>query len=175
MKMEVADGRAEKAESGMAGGGGHFADLAVAAFLEGEFEPAGGDVLADSDRGIARRDVRMDLLGLGGEGFLAFYDNAGAELLNGGLGDFAFDLGPVGAGVGLLWVEELRVQSRLVGEKEESFAISVEAAEGVDVWGETELGQGALSGVVGGELGEDAEGFVEGEEHRSFLATDGRG
>jgi hypothetical protein len=30
-----------------------------------------------------------------------------------------------------------------------------------------------LSGVVGGELGEDSEGLVQGENHQSFLATDG--
>ncbi len=173
--MEVADGHAEKAEGGMAGGGGHFADLAVAAFLEGEFEPAGGDVLAGADGGIARRDVRMDLLGLGGEGFLAFYDNAGAESLQRAFSHLPFHLRPVGAGVGVFWIEEFRVQSRFVGEKEESFAISVEAAEGIDVLWEIEFGESALSGVVGGELGEDAEGFVEGEEHWSFLATDGRG
>jgi len=109
---------------------------------------------------MARRDVGMDLLGLGREGFLAFYDNAGAELFQGGLGDFAFDLGPVGAGVGVGWVEEFGVESGFVGEKEEAFAVAVEAAEGVDVLGEMEFGQGALSGVVRRELGEDAVGFV---------------
>jgi hypothetical protein len=57
-------------------------------------------------------------------------------------------------------IEEFGVESRFVGEKEESFAVAVEAAEGVDVWGKTEFGQGALSGVVGGELGEDSEGLV---------------
>jgi len=34
-EMEMADGYAEEAEGGMAGGGGHFADLAVSAFVEG--------------------------------------------------------------------------------------------------------------------------------------------
>jgi len=174
-EVEVADGYSEEAESWMACGGGHFADLAVAAFLEGEFEPAGGDVLADSDGRIAWGDVGVDLLGLGGERFTAFYDKAGAEFLEGGLGDLAFDLGPVGAGVGFFRVEEFGVESGFVGEKEEAFAVAVEAAEGVDVRGDAEFGEGALSGEVGGELGEDAERLVEGEEHRSFLATDGRG
>jgi hypothetical protein len=63
--------------------------------------------------------------------------------------------------VGVFWVEEIGVESGLVGEKEEAFAVAVEAAERVDVFWEMELGQGALSGVIGGELGEDAVGFVQ--------------
>jgi hypothetical protein len=177
-EMELADGDAEEAEGGVGDGGGHFADLAVAAFLEGEFEPAGGDVQADADRGIAGgdeegcgsgRDGRaarapwfwVDAGGLGGEGLAAFDEDAGAELLEGGLGEFAFDLGPVSAGVGVFGVEEMGVESGLVGEKEEAFAVAVEAAERVDGFREAEFGQGALSGVVGGELGEDAVGFVQ--------------
>jgi hypothetical protein len=159
--MELADGDAEEAEGGVAGGGGHFADLAVAPFLEGEFEPAGGDVLADTDRGIAGGEVGVDLMGLGGEGLASFYDNAGAELLEGGLGDFAFDLGPVSAGVRVFRVEEFGVEAGFVGEKQESFTVAVETAEGVDAFGKTEFGERALSGVVGRELGEDAVGFVQ--------------
>ena len=64
--MEVADGDSEEAEGRVAGGGGHFADLAVAAFLEGECDPRRGDVLADADGGITGRDVGTDLFGLGG-------------------------------------------------------------------------------------------------------------
>jgi hypothetical protein len=81
--------------------------------------------LADADRGIARGDVGVDFFGLGGEGLAAFYNKAGAEFLEGGIVDFAFDLGPVGAGVGLLGVEELGVESGFVGEKEEAFAVAV--------------------------------------------------
>ena len=177
-ELELADGDAEEAEGWVVDGGGHFSDLAIAAFVEGEFEPAGGDVLADADRGIAGgdeegcgsgRDGRaarapwfwVDAGGLGGEGLAAFDDNAGAKFFEGGLGDFAFDLGPVGAGVGVFGVEELGVEAGFVGEEEEAFAVAVEAAERVDGFWEAEFGQGALSGVVGGELGEDAVGFVQ--------------
>ena len=75
-------------------------------------------------------------------------------------GRLPFDLGPVSAGVGVCWVEEFGVESGFVGEKEESFAVAVETTEGVDVLWEMEFGEGALSGVVGGELGEDSEGLV---------------
>ena len=123
--MEVADADANEAEGREAGGGGHFADLAVAAFVKGEFEPAGWDALADADWGIAGRKVGADLFGFGGEGLASFYDNAGAELLQGGIGDLAFDLGPVGAGVRIFRIEEFGVEARFVGEKEESFAVAV--------------------------------------------------
>jgi hypothetical protein len=142
-------------------GCGHFADLAVAAFVEGEFEPAGGDVLADADRGIAGGNVGVDAFGFSGEGCFSFDEDAGAKLFEGGLGEFAFDVGPVSAGVGVFGVEEIGVESGFVGEKEEAFAVAVEAAERVDGFREAEFGQGALSGVVGGELGEDAVGFVQ--------------
>ena len=55
-ERELADGYPEEAEGWVADGGGHFADLAVAAFAEGEFEPARRDVLAGADGGIARGD-----------------------------------------------------------------------------------------------------------------------
>jgi hypothetical protein len=64
--------------------------------------------------------------------------------------------------MGVFRVEQLGVQSGFVGKEKEPFAVAVEAAEGVDVFWETELRQGALSGVIGGELGEDAVGFVKG-------------
>jgi hypothetical protein len=82
-------------------------------------------------------------------------------------------LGPIGAVVSVLRIEEFGVESGFVGEKEESFAVTVETSERVDVWWKTEFGEGTLSGVVGRELGEDAVGLVEGEKHQSFLATDG--
>jgi hypothetical protein len=113
--MEFTDGYSEEAEGWEADGSGHFADLAVAAFVEGEFEPAGWDVLAEPYRRIAGRKVGVDALGFGGESFAVFYDKSGAELLQGGFGDFAFDLGPVGAGMGVFWVEKFGVQSGFVG------------------------------------------------------------
>jgi hypothetical protein len=158
--MELTDGYSEEAESWEADSGGHFADLAVTAFVKGEFEPAGGDVLTVADGRVAGRKVGVDALGPSWESFAAFYDNAGAELLQGGFSDFAFDLGPVGAGMGVFGIEKFGVQAGFVGEKEKAFTVAVEAAEGVDVGGKLEFGQGALSGVVRRELREDAVGFV---------------
>jgi hypothetical protein len=110
----------------------------------------------------------VDLFGCGGKGLASFDDDTLAEVLQGGCGHLSLDLSPVGAGVGVFRVEQFGVESGFVGKKEEAFAVAVEAAEGVDVFWKTEFGQGALSGVIGGELGKDAVGFVEGKEHQSF-------
>jgi hypothetical protein len=64
--MEVADGHAEEAEGWEADRCGHFADLAIAAFVEGEFDPTRWDVLAVADGGIAGWNVGTDLFGFGG-------------------------------------------------------------------------------------------------------------
>jgi len=63
--MEVADRYSQEAEGWEADGCGHFTDLAIAAFLEGECDPRRGDVLADADGGITGQDVGTDLFGLG--------------------------------------------------------------------------------------------------------------
>ena len=81
--------------------------------------------------------------------------------MQGVFGHLPVHLGPVSAGVGVLGIEQFGVQSGFIGKKKESFTVAVEAAEGVNVFGETEFGQGALSGVVRRELGEDAVGFVQ--------------
>ena len=159
-ETESADGDAEEAEGRVADRGGHFADLAVAAFVQGEFEPAGRDVLAVADRWIARRKIWVDAFGFGGEGYFSFDDDTVAQFLQRIFGHLPFDLGPVSAGVGVFGVEEFGVETGFVGEKKESFAVAVEAAEGVDVFREPEFGQGALSGMIRRELGEDAVWFV---------------
>jgi hypothetical protein len=77
-EMELADSDAYEAEGWKADAGGHFADLAVAAFVEDEFDPTGRDVLTEADRWIARGRVGMDSFGFGGKGFAFFDNDAGA-------------------------------------------------------------------------------------------------
>ena len=62
-------------------------------------------------------------------------------------------------------IEEAVVEAWFIAEEEEAFGIEVESAEGVGVRGEGEFGEGSLAGLVRGELAEDAEGFVEGDDH----------
>ena len=113
-----------------------------------------------ADRWIARREVRANLFGLGGESCFSFDDDTIAQFLQRIVGHLSFDLGPVSAGVGVFGIEEFRVEAGFVGQKKESFAVAVEAAEGVDVFRDTEFGQRALSGMVWRELRKDAVGFV---------------
>ena len=163
--MELTDGDAEEAEGWVANASGHFADLAVAAFAEGEFDPAGRDALTKADGRIARRVVGANLFGFGGESSFFFDDDTLAQLLQRIFGHLPFDLRPVSAGMGVFRIEEFGVQSGFVGKKKESFAVAVEASERVDVFRELEFGQRALSGMIRRKLREDAVGFVECQEH----------
>lgn len=74
-EMELADGDAEEAEGRESDSGGHFADLTIAAFVEGEFDPAGWDGLAVADGWIARGKIGMDAFGFGGERRFSFDDD----------------------------------------------------------------------------------------------------
>ena len=80
-EMELTDGDAEEPESREAGGGSHFADLAVTAFAQGEFDPAGWDVQTMADGWIARSKVGVDGCHLGGAGHGSFEDDATAQFL----------------------------------------------------------------------------------------------
>lgn len=158
--MELADGYADEAEGREADGCGHFADLAIASFMQDEFNPSGGNTFPSTNGRIARWDVGMDLFGFGGKGFTSFDDHAGAQSLQRAFGHLAFDLRPVSPCVGVFWVEEFGIETGFVGEKKKSFAVAVEATERIHVFRESEFGQRALSGMIRRELGEDAEGFV---------------
>jgi hypothetical protein len=160
---DVLDGGADEAESGEADGGGHAADLAVAAFGEGEGEPGGGDGGANADGRRAWGEVWVwDWQDFGGAGAVALDGDAGAEGVEGGFGGDAFDLDEVGATVGEIGEEETELEGTVVGEKKQSFAVGVEAAGGVDVGNWNEIGEGRARGYGSvRELGENAVGFME--------------
>lgn len=145
-ERELTDADAEEAERGMADGRGHAADLAVAALDQFELEPAVGHILPEADGGIARW---KDGLGIE-KGHAA---GSGAVVLDGdSVGEFVerfwgwdpFDLGPVGAWVAAFGIEEACVESGLVAEKQQSFGIGVEPAEGIDAGRESEPGEGTV-------------------------------
>jgi len=71
----------------------------------------------------------------------------------------------IGARVGVAGIEEAVIPASFVTEEQEAFGIAIQATDGIHVWRETELGEGAVGGVLLSELGEDVEGLVEGEEH----------
>jgi hypothetical protein len=168
-EREGANADADQAERGVADGGGHAADLAVFAFGEFEGEPGVGNVFADANRWVALREVRrcIEKVGTAGErAVFAERDTAGGKAGEGVGRRDAFDLGEVFPRVGVAWVEEAVDEGAFVGEEEKALAIGVETADGVDARREVEGGERApLRAGLGGELGEDAVGFVEGEEH----------
>jgi hypothetical protein len=108
-EMELTDGYSEEAESWEADSGGHFADLAVAAFVESEFEPAGGDVVTLADGRVAGRKLKVYALGSSREGHLAFDDDTLAQFLQRFFGHLALDLRPISAGMGVFWIEKFGV------------------------------------------------------------------
>jgi len=131
----------------------HAADLAIAAFDEGDLVPGILDVLEEADFCGREFDAALVVKSNG---------DAVAEFLDGGFVGLAADFdvisfGNVGAGLG-----EFLGEGAVVGEEEETFASVVEAADGVDAFGEMaeELhNSGAAFGIAGG--GDVAFGLVQ--------------
>jgi len=124
----------------------------------------GGDAVGV---GFLGQDVRrgFEESGPARAGEIVADGDAAFELAECFRGGNAFDLDPVFTGVSVAGVEESGDEGGFVGEEEQTFGVGVEAADGVDARGEAELAEGALAGEVGCETGEDAEGFVEDDEH----------
>jgi len=95
--------------------------------------------------------------------------DTGSEESEGIRGGHAFDEGPVFAFVGVARIEQAGVKAGFVGEEQEALAVGVEATEGINArWQvrRAEIGEGFPSGAgLGGELREDAVGFMKGEKH----------
>jgi len=143
----------------------HAADLAVAAFDEGDFVPGVGGVFVELDFGgrgfyaavVVERDV--DATAESSEGFFV-----------GAAADFhQIFFGDVGAGFG-----EFLGEGAVVGEEEEAFAGVVEAAHGIDTFRERAEklhDGGAAFGIADG--GDVAFGLVEHEINRALSGLDG--
>jgi hypothetical protein len=150
----------------VADSGGHAAHLAIAAFSEGEFDPAVRHGFAVADGRIARPEVFR----LGdGAGFrwagaaIAEIDADGEGFQGGGIGD-ALDLRPVGFRDLVLRIGDARLQGAVIGEDQEALGIIVEPAGGVDAGDGDEFLQRALAAAFIRKLGEDVIGFVEEDE-----------
>lgn len=134
-EREVADGGAHEPESRVADGGGDAAHLTVFALGQGEREPRGGDVDAVANRWVSWRQGRFgaEEFGCAGKGAeFAEIDAAAAQAGQGGGVGHALDLGPIRAGVGVLRVEQPRVEAGLIGKEQEPFRVGVEAAQRID-------------------------------------------
>ena len=173
-EQKIADPHPEEAEGRVADGGGHAADLAVFPLDQLERKPGIGDVLADPDRRNARREGRrgIEQAGAAGPGAVVVEGKVPAGELreSRGSGD-TFHLGPVFAAVGVGRIEQARIETGLVAEKQQAFGVGVEASERVDSAGQAEIGERAPAGAgFGGELREDPVGLVKGEKHAVAMA-----
>jgi len=142
----------------------HAADLAVAAFDEGDFVPGVGSVFVEADfggRGFYAAVVVEGDVDTGAEASEGLFVGAAADF------DEIF-FGDVGAGLG-----EFLGEGAVVGEEEEAFAGVIEAADGIDAFRERaeELHYGgAAFGVADG--GDVAFGFVEHEIEEALGGLD---
>ena len=143
----------------------HAADLAIAAFDQGDFVPGVGGVFVELDfggRGFYAAVVVESDVDAGAEAGEGFFVGAAADF------DEVF-FGDVRAGFG-----EFLGERAVVGEKEETFAGVVEAADGIDAFGERaeELHDGgAAFGVADG--GDVAFGLVKHEVEEALGGLDG--
>src|SRR5206468_962231 len=83
----------------------------------------------------------------------------------------ALDLRPVFADVGVARVQQAVIPLRLVAQEQQALGVGVEATDGIDVFGKRKIREGALAGMVGRELGEDVERFVERNQHEGSFKS----
>ena len=126
-----------------------------------------GTVLRKRIGGIARGNLRLrfENPGAAGQRSACLKGEPLAELEQRVRRGNSFDLGPVFALVGVARVQKQPIQPGFVAEQQQSLGVGVQPAQGIDVPGETEFGQGAIGRPIGREAGEDAAGFVERDEH----------
>ena len=67
--------------------------------------------------------------------------------------------------MGVARVQEFFIERRLVSQQQEPLAVGIQTPQWIDATRKIELGEGAMRGAVGSKLGDDAERFVEGNEH----------
>ena len=77
---ELANPSADQAQCGQTDGRRHAADLTIAAFVEFQFQPCGGNVLAKADRRLTWRIVQGGCFGASGESFASLDNDAFGQL-----------------------------------------------------------------------------------------------
>ena len=147
----------------MADLGRHAADLAIAAFFEGQFNPGIRDVSAVANGRIARPWLWAGIedASLGRASAVTGEQDSGREPFHGIGGWGAFNLSPVGTRVSELWIGEPVLESTIVGEQDEPFAVVIEPPGGIDIGDIYEIGECARCLRGAGELAHDVVGLVE--------------
>lgn len=86
------------------------------------------------------------------------------------IGD-AFHLYMVCPGMSIVRVEKPAVHFGLVGKQKQSLGVHIQPTQGVHIRGETELGEGSLTRLVGGELAKDAIRLVKRNDQWDALSV----
>ena len=174
-KLQFPDFRPDEAEGGMAHGSSHFSDLPVFSFCQLENDPGIGNAFSKTNRGIpgGQGGLGFQKPGPAWKGFASLDEQSLGKFFQ-GIGRWdSFDLGPIGPGVALFRIEQPTVQAGLITEEKKSFGVRIQPAEGIDVFGKAELGEGSVRGPIQGELGKHPVGFVKGQEHSGKLSSEG--
>jgi hypothetical protein len=145
---------------------GHAPYLAIAAFVDGELEPSGGDIGTVADGGIARPQLRFrHQPGRGGGGLAVFQFHPRAQGLQGVFIRFAFHLYPVGLGQFVAGMADTVLQIAVVGEDHQALAVAIEAAGGIEPLVGDKIRQGGAVFPIG-KLAQDVIGFIEKQDHK---------
>jgi hypothetical protein len=129
----AAHGVANQAQGGEADVGGHAANLAVASFIKGDFQPAGGNGFAFANRRVARpQPLRLiHAFNTGGQGGAIVERDAVAQRPAPRRG-FAFNLNIVNFAGAFTRLRQLRLQRAVVGQHQQPFAVAVQTPGRVD-------------------------------------------
>ena len=150
--------------------GRHAADLPVSPFAKSEFDPEILNGFTDANRGIARRKggLRIEQASFRREGFAAFNDHAGAQRPQSFFIRQTLNQDEIGFGNMVLGIEEEFVQMPLIGKQQQALRVGIQPPDRVDIFWEIEISERPVGTAIRGELRQNAVGFMECENQRTF-------
>lgn len=150
--------------------GSHAADLPVSPFADSEFDPEILDGFADANRGISRGNggLRIKQASFRREGFAAFNNHAGAQRPQSILIRQTLNEDEIGFRNMVLGIEKAFVQIPFIGKQQQSLRVGIQPPDRVDIFGEIKIRERPVRTAIRGELRQNAVGFVECENQRTF-------
>ncbi len=162
-----ADRDPHQAQRGITDGSRHATHLAVAPLGDGDLEPARRDRLAVTDRWIARPKTGLSAApDLCRSRSAAIENDAAPQLGERRVRRYPLDLHPIGFGQLEARIRESLLQSAVVGEQQQPFAVAVQPPGRVDPRNRDKPRQGSARLAIG-ELAQHAVGFVQRDEPRA--------
>src|SRR6266545_698043 len=169
-QFKAADARAQQPQGRVPDGRRHPAHLAVFAFRQFQINPAIGNVAAEANRRITRRQRRRRLQNPGAtwQSLTPPNQDAFFQLPQRLRGRNSLHLRPITATMPVSRMKQPLVQLRFVTEQQQSFAVGIEPADGINVSGKAELRQCPRFRALRCELRNDAVRFVKRDEHQTY-------